>query len=216
MDRTITVKGTGHVTLVPDTAEISLTLRAVDKNYDKAAARAAELLKNLQASLGAAGFAPEELKTACCDISTEYESVEDEKSRWRQVFSGYACSQNLKLELAFDNARLAAALGAITGSIAEPQLNLRFTVKDQKAAADLLLKKAAANARRQAEILAEASGAALGSIVRIDYSWDDLYIRSATECRVACDTSLKACGLPDLTPEDIDLTDSAVFVWELV
>ena len=36
MDRTITVKGTGNVSVKPDLTIISFTLKSIDKNYDKA------------------------------------------------------------------------------------------------------------------------------------------------------------------------------------
>ena len=82
-----------------------------------------------------------------------------------------------------------------------------------------LLASAAANAREKAQVLCRASGVELGKLIRIDYSWDELNLVSPTRYELAdCAMPLMAAGkrcAPEIQPDDIDLHDTAAFVWEL-
>lgn len=71
--------------------------------------------------------------------------------------------------------------------------------------------------KRKAEILCDASGAKLGNLIAIDYNWGELDIYSHTrfDCCEEAMAPMKACSI-DIDPEDIDVSDTATFVWELV
>lgn len=216
MNRIITVKGTGKVSLVPDLTVVSMTLKTVDMEYEKSMQLAADRLEKLRGALVGIGFAEKDLKTTSFNVCTEHESRRDENGNYKTVFTGYACIHGLRVEFDFDNARLAGVLTAVSACIAEPDLNIRFTVRDKDAASDLLLQDAAANARRKAEILAAASGVTLGKLVSIHYNWGDLDAYSRTD--VAMDRKCMAMGNGvnmSITPENIDLSDTAAFVWEI-
>ena len=76
------------------------------------------------------------------------------------------------------------------------------------------------NAREKAEILCRASGVELGKLQSIDYNWGELNIVSRTsyemeDCIMPM-MALRECGVPDVEPDDIDLHDTATFVWEIV
>lgn len=217
MTRTITVKGTGSVSLTPDLTEISMTLKTLDKDYDRAVEQSAALLDGLREALEGLGFAGEELKTRSFNISTQYDSQRDEQGNYRSVFAGYACIHDLMLEFDFDTQRLSDVLRAVAGCIAEPELSIRFSVRDREGASDALLRSAAENARHRAQLLAEASGAVLGQLVSIDYSWGELDIYSRTNYAM----DAKCMAMPnsaamDFTPDDIRLEDNVTFVWELL
>lgn len=216
MNRIITVKGTGKVSLAPDLIVVSMTLKTVDMEYDKSVQMASEHLQKLREALTGIGFAEDDLKTTNFNVCAEHESRRDEKGNYKSVFVGYACIHGLKLEFDFDNKRLSAVLTAVSDCIAEPDLNIRFTVRDKDAASDLLLKNAAENARHKAEILAAASGVALGKLVSVHYNWGELDTYSRTG--VAMDRKCMAMGNGvdmSITPENIDLSDTAAFVWEI-
>ena len=217
MTRTITVKGTGSVSLTPDLTEITMTLRTLDKDYDRAVERSAALLDGLREALRGLGFEKGELKTQSFNVSTQYESQRDAQGNYRSVFMGYACIHELALEFDFDTQRLSAAIRAIARCIAEPELNIRFSVRDREGASDALLQSAAKNARHRAEVLASASGAALGQLVSVDYSWGELDVYSRTNYAM----DAKCMAMPsdtamDFTPDRIRLEDSVTFVWELL
>ena len=217
MSRTITVKGTGSVSLTPDLTVVTMTLDTVDKNYDRAMERSAALLDGLREALAAVGFDKKDLKTSNFNVCTRYEGRQDSKGNYKEVFVGYACVHGLKLEFDFDTKRLSAALSAIAGCVAEPSLNVRFTVRDRDGAADALLQSAAENARHKAEVLAAASGVKLGELLSVNYSWGELNVYSGTDYAMErkCMPLMTGCAAMDFEPEDIDLNDTATFVWEI-
>ena len=95
MDRTITVKGTGNVSIKPDLTIISITLKSIDKNYDKAMEDASKKLSSLQGAISDIGFEKTNLKTIYFNVNTEYESIRDKNGNYKSVFAGYACMQGL-------------------------------------------------------------------------------------------------------------------------
>ena len=218
MSRTITVKGTGNVSLKPDTTIVTMTLKAKDKNYEKAMNDAAGIFDNLKSAVRDCGFDEKELKTTSFNVYTEYDSVQDARGNYKSVFSGYCCVNTVKLSFDFDTKRLSKVLSAVASCIAEPDLNIQFTVKDKDAAADELLKSAAENARHKAEILTAASGVKLGQLVAVNYSWGEIDVYSRTECAMDRNCyKAKAASTMDMCfePEDIELDDTVTFVWEI-
>lgn len=218
MSRSITVKGIGKLSLKPDQTVISLTLRSFDKIYDKSMDDAAEHLDRLRAALVGVGFAKDDLKTEDFNVGTEYESRQDRNCSYKRVFVGYVVTHSLRIKFDFDTRLLSKSLGAITACFAEPELSVRFTVKDKDAVSTALLESACVNAKAKAEILARASSVTLGSLVSIDYSWGELHLYSPTHYEIeercipmpcAADHDIK------IEPDDIDVSDSVTFVWEI-
>lgn len=109
-------------------------------------------------------------------------------------------------------------LGAIAVCIAEPELNVQFTVKDKEAVDAALLQSACANAKAKAEILTKASGVTLGELVSIDYNWGELHLFSQTQYDMEDDCMRMGSAAPtsiEIEPDDIDISDSVTFVWEI-
>ena len=211
MDRSITVTGTGRISLPPDTVQMHLTLTAKDPDYAAAMQDAERRFSALQAALQKAGIAAEELRTERCQVDTDYQHLPDENGNYRQVFAGYICRHTLLLELGLDLKQLGAILSAAEQSGAEPEFGIAFTLRDQAAVHDQLLKCAAEQARRDAEILASAAGASLGKLTAIRYRDDTPQPPAGMMIRAA-----KMNDAMSITPEQITTEESAVFVWELV
>lgn len=216
MSRTITVRGTGNISVKPDLVEVTMTLRTLDPDYDTSMGRADEMMEHLREALAKAGFRKKDLKTTNYQVRTEHESVRDEKGNYKSVFVGYACVYGLKLEFGFDTARLSRVLTAISGCLADPDLNIQFTVRDREAVSAALLKDAAANAREKAEIIAAASGVALGKLLAAEYNLGEPNLRSATgfSMDAACLAKANSRGAA-VVPEDIRISDSVTFQWEI-
>lgn len=216
MDRKITVRGIGSVSVKPDTVVTELTLRSSDPDYEKAMAGASVQAERLQNAVCKCGFAAEDLKTAYFNVNTEYDSECDERGIYKSVFKGYVCVQSLKLQFDFDTALLGRVLSAISECVAQPELNIHFTVKDKTAVNAALLEAAAVNARTRAEILARASGVTLGELLSVNYGWNESDIRSRTEFTAenGC-LRMAKCDAVSIAPEDIRMEDSAEFVWEI-
>ena len=80
MNRTITVKGTGKVSVKPDLIVITFTLKSLNKIYEVAMSDAAELMKRLRDTLIGAGFSEDDLKTLNFRVYQEHESVQDKNA----------------------------------------------------------------------------------------------------------------------------------------
>ena len=218
MPRTITVKGMGNARTSPDYIVISMSLEAQNNDYDETMELAAKQIDYLNASLEKIGFEKKAVKTTNFNVHTDYDNVKDKNGNYKRVFNGYVCSHNLKVELDFDTKRLAQALSAISKCLAKPELTIRFTVKDPSAINKELLKSATINAKEKAEILCEASNVELGSLLSIDYNWGELNIYSHTDYSLAEDCMampMAKMSAIEIEPDDIDVSDTATFVWEI-
>lgn len=216
MNRTITVKGIGRLSLKPDQTIVSLTLKSLNKVYDKAMSDAAEHLDRLRAALAEIGFAKDDLKTVNFDVNTQYESERDKNGNYKRLFVGYCVTHALKLEFSFDSKRLSETLGAVAVCVAEPELEVQFSVRDRDAVHTALLESACINARKNAEILAASSGVTLGELLSVDYSWGELHLASPTRYNMEDAVMMKAAAAPcsiEVEPDDINVSDSVTFVW---
>ena len=215
--RTITVRGTGKVSMKPDLTVVSVTLKSLDKNYEKSMQEASGQIESIRTALCGLGFGKDELKTLSFNVNAEYEGIRDENGNYKNVFSGYSVMHRLKVEFSFDSKRLSDVLYTVSGCTAEPEMNIHFTVKDKDAVKKTILENAAKDARERAEILASASGVKLGELVSVTYGEADINVYSRTEYAVE-----KRCmamnGASDMcfTPDDIETSDDATFVWEIV
>lgn len=218
MPRTITVKGIGNVTTSPDFVVISMSLETQNQDYEKTMAVASQKIEQLNTSLEEIGFEKKSVKTTDFRIRTDYESIKDRTGNYKRVFNGYICSHRLKVEFDFDTKRLAQTLYAISRCLAQPELSISFTVKDPTAVNKELLRTATINARVKAQILCDASNVELGPLLSIDYNWGELSIVSHTNYDVQDAVMALPCGGMadmDIDPDDIDVSDTATFIWEI-
>lgn len=217
MSRTITVKGSGKASAKPDYAVLAISLEAKHMDYEAAMDKAGTQLEQLKNSLTEAGFERDAVKTAHFNVRTDYRHTQDERGNYRNEFDGYVVSHSLKLSFDLDTERLTQALSTIAASLSNPQLNIVFAIKDPSAVNDELLRSAAENARKRADVLCEAAGVKRGPLLSIDYTWADRGIFSRTAFDMSAESMpLMARGkAPDILPEDIDCEDEATFVWEI-
>ena len=214
MERTICVKGTGSLSAKADLIVVNLTVTNEDKEYDETLSGASAKVSILNGALQSIGFENDDLKTLKFDISADYDSEKDRYGNYRQVFRGYECEYRLKLSFDFESKRLGEVLKAIAECGADAETRFNFTVKDRAKVSEALLASAAENAREKAEILCRASGVNLGELLNIDYSWGIIDIRSDSDI-TAYGLGLGIMETPDFMPDDIDLEDTATFVWEI-
>ncbi len=217
MARMITVKGIGKVSARPDYVVISMSLKSQDKNYDDAMDLASQHIQHLTEAICAIGFEKDDLKTLNFNVQTDYKNTRDRAGNSVRTFNGYVVNHDLKLEFDFDTKKLSQVLSVIAGCLSHPDLPIRFTVKDGTAVNEEMLRAATINAKQKAEILCEASGVRLGQLQSIDYNWGELDIFSRTQYMV--EEECMPCGaVPhgiDIEPDDIAISDTATFVWEI-
>ena len=212
--RTITVKGAGAAAVRPDCIRITIDLNARDADYSLAMELAAVQTEELHRAVQAAGI-QEELKTTNFNVRTEYDRMQDERGVWKQAMSGYCCTHQLVLELPLDLDKLSEVLRSVSDCNASPECRIAFTLCDPRAAEELLLRDAAANALERAEILANASGCQLGELQCIDYRLGQHDLVSNTAFGMEDGMQLRAAKIPAFSPEDIHLSEDVAFTWEL-
>lgn len=217
MTRTITVKGIGKVSAKSDYVVLSMSLQAHHMNYEKTMDEATEQFEQLKKSLVSVGFDEESIKTKSFDVRIDQKRVEDKNGNYKYVFNGYIVSHTLKVEFDFDSKMLSYALNAVATCLANPQLTIAFTVKNATAINEMMLRSATVNAKRKAEILCEASNVKMGQLFSIDYNWGELNIYSKTRYDMDedCMPMVSMSKLIDIEPDDIDVSDTATFVWEI-
>ena len=217
MAKTITVKGIGKVSAKPDYIVISLNLESQHPEYGTAMELAAESIQNLNNALAKAGFDKQSIKTTNFNVRTDYSNERDRSGNYKRVFNGYVVMHSLKIEFDMDMHRLSVTLASIADCLSHPQISIAFTVRDATAINEEMLRSATANARRKAEILCDAAGVSLGSLLSIDYNWGELSIYSDTEYCVSeeCLSAPKMTNAIEIEPDDIDVSDTATFVWEI-
>lgn len=212
-NRTIVIKGVGKVSVRPNWIVISLQLESFCKAYDKAMALAQEKLEDLYKSLDTVGFERKEVKTAGFNVRTKRDYVKDKNGNSVLMFLGYDVEHSLKVSFDLDLKRLSETLNAISICKAKPNVDIKFTVKDDSGVKEEVLRNASSNARKKAEILASTSGVKLGKLISIDYNWKDIELYSDTNY---CD-SMPISKMPsiDIEPEDIKIEDVVTFIWEI-
>ena len=217
--RTITVRGVGNVSARPDYITVSMTIESIRKEYNKAMENASERISKLQDVAICSGYTKEDLKTTSFNVDTRYESVKDRQGNYKREFAGYACIYHLKLAFDFDNIQLAKVISSIANSGANPELSIAFTVKNPAKVSEELLESAALNARTKAEILCKASGSEMGQLLSIDYNWGELNIISRTSYEMEDSlmplVAMDKCCAPEIEPDDIDVSDTVAFTWEI-
>lgn len=216
MERLITVKGIGNVNVKPDLIIINMELVSHKYDYEETMKLATDSVSKLEKAIEEAGFNKKELKTTSFNIRTSYKSYYDENKNYKNKFDGYICEQGLKLQFDLDMQVLSKVLTAITKSGVEPRLNIRFSVKDKDKVNEELLINSTENARRKAEVLAKASKVNLGKLVTINYNWSEVGIYSKTTYEMENKSLvMEEAYAPNIEPDDIELSDTATFVWEI-
>lgn len=213
--RTITVKGTGNISVKPDYITLSLSIHSLDKEYGKALKQANAQLQALSDAIVSAGLQKEDLKTTSFNVNLRNKSVKRWNGDYEDVFQGYACTYDLSLSFDFDNTQLAKTITALTQYKTSPNFSIEFTVKDPSAVREQLLISATKNAKTKAQILCQAANCQLGQLQHIDYNWGELNLISDTDCDAGSIRQVCYDAMPQMTPEDIHVTDTVTFVWEI-
>ncbi|MCI5939363.1 MAG: SIMPL domain-containing protein [Bacilli bacterium] len=217
--KTITIKGIGQIALKPDLIVISMKMETIDKEYDKTMEISAKRIDELNKALEEIGFKKESILTTNFHVSTRYESIRDKDGIYKNVFKGYGCIHNLKLEFDFDTKILAKVLSKISLCLAKPELSITFTIKDKTKVNEELLKSATKNAKEKALILSSSSGVTLKDLISINYDFKDISLYSNTEYTVENRCMMQAesyLANVNIEPDDIKINDTITFVWEII
>ncbi|MBQ6454436.1 MAG: SIMPL domain-containing protein [Coriobacteriales bacterium] len=218
MDRIIKVTGKGRIAVKPDTTRLILSLEGSKKEYDEALELSSQMTAALKSVLEPFGFGRQELKTLSFNVDAQYEGYKAKDGSWKQRFVGYRYSHRMKLEFPVDNARLGKLLYALAHSDAKPEIRIEHTVANPEPVKNQLLAYAVADSKAKAAILCEAAGVALGEVVTIDYSWDEVEFVSRPMDRMMFAEAVSAKNASidlDIQADDIDVSDTVTVVWRI-
>lgn len=215
--KTIRVTGMGSVSVKPDTTSLRITFGGIYKDYEETVRKSAEKTKILREAIEKSGLPGEALKTKDFSIESEYESYRDYNNDYKKRFLGYKFYHRTQIQFPKDNKMLGRVLYELSLCSVKVEFSIDYTVKDKDAVKEEVIKRAVKNSREKAEIMAIAAGVSLGEVQSIDYSWGEIDIRTSPvdKLEVRKSYALEPSYDIDIEPDDIDLSDTVIMVWEI-
>lgn len=163
MDRLITVSATGYAFAEPDRARISSGVTAEAATAREALSANSETMKAVVAGLKESGIDAKDIQTSTFNVEPRYTHPRDGTP---PVVDGYRVSNQVEI-LVRDLPSLGGLLDKLVTLGANQVHSLSFEVSQADTLKDTARKDAVANARRRAELLAEAAGADVGEVMTI-------------------------------------------------
>lgn len=148
----ITVNGTGEVRVSADTAIISLGVNARDKDVLKAQQKVNETIAAIRSALIEQGVKEENINTDFINIYPLYDYSNDQEQ-----LAAYNASSTLAIKVT-DMESVGTLIDVCFAAGANTLNGISFSASDTEEAKTEAMKKAVADAKKKAEILAEASG----------------------------------------------------------
>jgi len=158
---TITVSGTGKISIKPDLAVVSISVVSQSKLVVEAQADNTEKMNNITS------FLKDELKILDKDIKTTGYNIYPEYNYTKdgvRYFIGYKITQTLGVKIR-DLAKVGDVLGGATELGANEINSLTFTIEDLEKAKVDARKLAIENAKEKAKTLSSQIGVGLGKII---------------------------------------------------
>lgn len=160
--RTVTVSGEGEISVAPEIATVHFAVEARDRDLAAAQAQASKVVDAVLELTDSLKIPREQVSSTQLRVHPEYDWNEG-----RQVFRGYLVQRDVQVELE-DLAKLGPllerAMAAGVNNVSPPQLD----VKDPRKLHREVLQLAAADAKANAEALAETLEATLGDVQRVN------------------------------------------------
>lgn len=214
----ISVQGIGSIHVVPDVTRLEVTISQWFSDYGKAFAQAKENLSCMVKILEY-NNKPEKLaKTVKFNIEDYTENEYDDDDHYiGKKKNGIMLEQRIKIDLPIDNYLVNCIVRGIGKFILSAQINIGYTLQDERTSQLKMLASAVADAKDKAKIMAEAGGCTLGKIVSIDYRFQNIHI--ASQARYIHSNSEAKASTPgslDITPDDLVISDTVDVTFELI
>ena len=162
--RSLSVNGTGRVTLTPDIAYVTIGVQTEDEDAAKAVAENNSKTQAVVDELEEIGVEKEDIKTT--NFSIYPQQMYDDRGQptgevvYRVNNSVFVTVRDLEV--------VGDLLNAVVGAGANSIQGIQFDVEDKTAAYAEAQENAVANAQAQAENLASAAGVTLGEVITIN------------------------------------------------
>lgn len=202
---TITVSGNATVTLKADYAQVTVGVSTKAPTVEEASRKNTAAIHAVIAALTEAGVLEEDIATSNYSVNAEY----DYSSMGGQRLTGYNVSNQLNVTIR-DMEHIGATLDKATAAGANTIYNIQFLSTKADAAMDEATAYAVQDAMRRAQLLADAAGLQLGSIVSIT----DTVTGYGGMPRTYKSTMDSAAG-NSILPDDASVSASVTIVFEL-
>lgn len=159
--RTVTVTGSGTVSVIPDTANIQLSVVTRSSSVREAAAENAQRMTEVQNAIQNANVPRESIFTSDYTMRQEYSYVNG-----KSIPGDYRVSNMLTVVLK-DVTKAGEIIDAAIGAGANELTSLSFSAANVSEAEDQARALAVEQARHAAELLAQSGGAKLGRMISV-------------------------------------------------
>jgi uncharacterized protein len=163
-EREIVVTGEGRVEVAPDMATVTGGVETQAETAEAALRANAERMQAVIEAVTAAGVAREDLQTNQIGLFPVYR--EQESGGWTPEVIGYI-ARNMVAVRVREIPRVGAVLDAMAAAGANRMEGISFGIAEPGVHLDAAREAAVADARRKAELLAEAAGVGLGPVLGI-------------------------------------------------
>ena len=220
MDRTINVAGRSMYKAPADLTRVTLDIEGTNRTYEGAIRTCADNGREIKDRLESIGLRRESLKTVSQTVKPHYKEISyrdvDGDKTYKRVKDGFEFSNVLRFEFPNDNEILAKAMGSMMAATCQPDVRISFLNSDPVRCREAAIADAAKDARRKAEILAEAMGCRLGPLMDVSYGTQMSRDRYENDGFALCCASATEDLDLDIDPEDVTFNETVDAVWGIV
>ncbi len=171
LEKTISVSGHGKVSVPPNVADISVGVVSQAKTAREALSANSEKMEALQQVLKERGVAAKDVQTTNINVSPRYSqppphNPQNPVHEFVPQIVGYDVANSVSVT-ARDLAKLGALLDAVVTAGANQMHGISFRVDEPGAILDAARKKAMADAKKKAELMAGEAGVVVGFPISI-------------------------------------------------
>jgi uncharacterized protein YggE len=203
--RTLTVTAEGRVSAAPDMATITLGARRQAVSAAEALRRVSDAMRPVMDRLAAAGIDPADIQTGAVGLNPVYDyngSI--------PKLTGYEAAINVSVRVR-DLGALGGLLDTVVGDGANELGGLSFGIADPGPLLDAARRDAVAEARRRAELYAEAAGVALGPLLSLAEAGSHVPPQPAYDLRIA----MEAAASVPIAAGEVGLSATVTMVYAI-
>ena len=161
-ERLVTVTGEATVAVAPDAAVIRIGVNSQDKTAREASEANAKQMTAVLAAIKDTGIADRDIQTSRLSLQPQYDANKSGTAR----LTGFQASNQVTVKIR-DIDKLPALLDHAIAAGANEMSGIEFVITEQSKLLDRARDDAIADARRKAELYAQAAGSKLGPVVSI-------------------------------------------------
>jgi hypothetical protein len=208
------VKGVSNLKVQPDEGYLNLNASCIGLDVNQAMLGLEKKTKELIKQIIASGLNEKDIKTINFQLNKH--SV---YRRGATKDSGYFATQSLQIKFTYSKEKIAKILNTFSDSKADYNMYFNFMLSDtlRKQSEAVLIKIAVKDAKTKATTLSNESGVKIKSIKGIEYGIvanNQPYPMLKTRSMMMADENGQG-AMQGFTPDDIELNDEVLIIWEI-